>query len=108
MPGDLVRVTFTVQLPFRIKKDEGWFVSCCPVLDVYSQGKTEKKAIENLREAISLFLLSCFEAGTLDEVLKECGLQPMSPKSTKKPRVPRKTIDVSIPLTAASPELCRA
>ncbi|MGR3292900.1 MAG: hypothetical protein ACUZ9M_02635 [Candidatus Scalindua sp.] len=31
------------KLPFNIKKDDGWYVSSCPVIDVHSQGKTKKK-----------------------------------------------------------------
>ena len=66
-------VTFKVSLPLSIKKKEDYFVSSCPVLDVWTQGETKEKAIENLREALQLFLLDCFERGTLDSVLKECG-----------------------------------
>ena len=50
-------VTFEVSLPFSIKKKANYFVSSCPVLDVWSQGETKEKAIENLREALQLFLL---------------------------------------------------
>jgi hypothetical protein len=45
-------------------------------LDVYSQGETEAKALENLIEAIQMFLRSCFERGTLDQVLKDSGFRP--------------------------------
>jgi hypothetical protein len=33
-------------------------------------------ARENLIEALKLFLITCFEKGTLDIVLKECGFKP--------------------------------
>ncbi len=66
-------VTFEVSLPFSIKKKANYFVSSCPVLDVLSQGETKEKATENLREALQLFLLDCFERGTLDKVIKESG-----------------------------------
>ena len=66
-------VTLEVSLPMTIKKKANYFVSSCPVLDVWSQGETKEKAIENLREALQLFLLDCFERGTLDKVLKESG-----------------------------------
>lgn len=39
-----------------ITKGEIAFVSYCPELGVTSQGKTEDEAIENLREAISLYI----------------------------------------------------
>ncbi|WP_235283164.1 type II toxin-antitoxin system HicB family antitoxin [Methanosarcina sp. 2.H.A.1B.4] len=33
-----------------------WYVSWCPELDVASQGETIEEAIENLKEAIELYL----------------------------------------------------
>lgn len=60
-----------MELPVRIKRKTKNFVSCCPTLDIHSQGKTKKEAIYNIIEAISLFLITCFEKGTLEAVLKE-------------------------------------
>jgi len=77
------RVDFIVRLPFEINKEGKYYVSCCPVLDVGSQATTRKKAKENLIEAVSLFLVSCFERGTLDQVLKDCGFKPLH--TIKKP-----------------------
>jgi predicted RNase H-like HicB family nuclease len=72
-----VRMTavFEVQLPFSVKREGKWFVSNCPPLDVCSQGPTAKKATENLVDALQLFLLSCYERGTLDRVLRESGFR---------------------------------
>jgi len=55
-----------MKLPITIYQDEeGWFVTECPVIPgCMSQGKTEKEALENIREAIELCL----------EVRKEQGL----------------------------------
>lgn len=39
-----------------LKKEDNWFVSYCPELGVTSQGKTEKSALTNLKEAIELYL----------------------------------------------------
>jgi len=33
-----------------------WYVASCPELDIASQGRTVEKALENLREAIELYL----------------------------------------------------
>ena len=76
-----LRVKFEVQVPFEIKKRKKWFLASCPVLDVHSQGETEDKARNNLVEAIQLFITSCFERGTLDAVLKQCGFIPAPPKT---------------------------
>lgn len=35
-------------------QEDEWFVAQCLEVDVASQGKTEEKALENLREALSL------------------------------------------------------
>jgi predicted RNase H-like HicB family nuclease len=39
-----------------IQKERKWYVSWCPELDVASQGETIEEAIENLKEAIELYL----------------------------------------------------
>ena len=88
-------VDFSVKLPATVKKKGVYYISCCPLLDVVSQGKTENKALENLIDALSLFFISCFERETLFEVLKECGFAPASTKPTK--RDFDKYIDVPIP-----------
>jgi len=64
------RVTFTASLPIKYTKRKSWILASCPILDMHSQGETEKKAKKNLEEALSLFFVSCFERGTLDVVLK--------------------------------------
>jgi predicted RNase H-like HicB family nuclease len=73
----VTKIEFKVKLPFKITKRPKWFLASCPILDVHSQGPTEEIAKKNLVEAISLFLISCFERGTLDEVLKKCGFAPI-------------------------------
>ncbi len=35
-------------------QEDKWFIAQCLEVDVASQGKTEKKALENLREALTL------------------------------------------------------
>lgn len=71
-----VVVQFNIHLPAVVAKKEKWFTASCPILDVISQGETAEKAKGNLAEALSLFLISCHERGTLDAVLKNCGFRP--------------------------------
>lgn len=59
-----IRVDFKASLPFKIKKKAKYYVSYCPILDVWTQGEPSKKALENLAEALRLFLMSCYERGT--------------------------------------------
>jgi predicted RNase H-like HicB family nuclease len=39
-----------------INKEKNLYVSWCPELDIASQGKTVEKALDNLKEAIELYL----------------------------------------------------
>ncbi len=74
-------------------------VASCPPLDVYSQGKTEAQAKKNLVEALSLFLESCHERGTLDAVLKECGFDKIA-FPIKAPALKTKYVEVPMLLMA--------
>ena len=64
------------KLPYTLEKGEDSYVSCCPILDVYSCGDTDREAVENLVEAVAAFLETCWDMGTFDEVLKSCGFTP--------------------------------
>jgi predicted RNase H-like HicB family nuclease len=99
-------ITMTVKLPIRIIKKDRWYVASCPVLDVYSQGGTEKKATENLTEALSLFLISCLERGTLEQVLRECGFNSISPAIKKKNMITSRRKYIDIPLALLSNQKC--
>lgn len=72
-------VRFEVQVPVSIFRESDVYVSHCPIFDVCSQGDTEEEAKKNIIEAVSAFLISCYENGTLDEVMKESGFVPVGP-----------------------------
>lgn len=99
-----VQVTFQVKLPAKVKKQSGQYISCCPVLDVYSQGETKGKALRNLKEALQLFFISCFERGTLDEVLKESGFKPIESRHAKIKRFPSRYESIQVPLPFQIPQ----
>jgi predicted RNase H-like HicB family nuclease len=63
------------KLPAHVKKKGKWFISSCNLLDVHSQGHTREQAERNLQDARATFLLSCYERGTLDVVLREANLE---------------------------------
>ena len=90
-------------LPVQISKKEKWYVAAWPVLDVYSLGDSQENAKANLAEALTLFLQSCFERGTLDAILKECGFTPLATP------IPSEVEFVNIPLhfrqTAPHPQI---
>ena len=80
-----LRVEFTVPAEVR---EEG----------AYSQGDTEETALGNLAKALHLFIESCFERGTLEEVLKDCGFRPDS--SDFEPAEGQRMVRVPLPLVA--------
>ena len=86
---------FTIKLPVEVKRKAKVYVSRCSVLDLYSQGETENEARKNIIEAIRLFIVSCYEKGTLDAVLKGCGFKPIR-KAIHTPR-DHKFVTVPIP-----------
>lgn len=67
------RIDFQVTLPLATRLKDGVFVAVCPPLDVVTQGLTQEEAETNLREAVGLFLSSCFDRGVLTQVLLESG-----------------------------------
>lgn len=70
------RIRFELAVPAEVRKDGDHFVSFCPPLDVYSQGPSEEAALDNLAEALQLFVEPCLARGTLDRVLKDRGFEP--------------------------------
>ncbi|MFQ6056614.1 MAG: type II toxin-antitoxin system HicB family antitoxin [Methanosarcinales archaeon] len=39
-----------------IEKEENWYVASCPELEVASQGKSIEDALNNLKEAVELYI----------------------------------------------------
>jgi predicted RNase H-like HicB family nuclease len=102
-----MQVTFNVKLPALVKKEKHGriYISSCPVLDVFSQGESRQKALDNLREALQLFFVSCFERGTLDAVLKSAGFRAIGKSSVKKTvPFPRKYASIDLPLPFQIPQ----
>jgi predicted RNase H-like HicB family nuclease len=49
-------MTTQVPLPIIITKENKWFVASCPILDIATQGKTEKEVKENMADLITDYL----------------------------------------------------
>ncbi|MCK4327018.1 MAG: type II toxin-antitoxin system HicB family antitoxin [Candidatus Diapherotrites archaeon] len=45
-----------IPLPIIVTKEDKWFVASCPVLDVATQGKTEKEVKENMAELVNEYM----------------------------------------------------
>lgn len=58
MSKPLVYLDMAVQvpLPILITKENRWFVALCPILDIATQGKTEKEVKENMTDLINEYL----------------------------------------------------
>lgn len=69
-------VRFQMHVRVEVRQEGQWFYSSCPMLDVHSQGHSREEAVNNLVEALQLFVETCFELGTLNEVLSASGLRP--------------------------------
>jgi predicted RNase H-like HicB family nuclease len=93
-----MQVIFNVKLPAKVKRERRYFVSTCPILDVWSQGETKEKALQNLAEALKLFFFSCFERGTLNQVLKDSGFKHIERRAVKPRPFPKAYESIDIPL----------
>lgn len=94
-------IEFTLRMPFSVRESKNYWVSSCPVLDVFSQGETKEQALENLKEAVSLFLISCYERNTLDAVMKECGFVADTSQESRARAKHADMLDVPIPFKVA-------
>lgn len=45
-----------VPFPILLTKEGKWFVASCPILDIATQGRTEKEVKENIAELINEYL----------------------------------------------------
>jgi len=62
-----------IQFTSQIFKEGKTYVAHTPELDVSSCGPTRAKAMNNLKEAVRLFLEEAERMGTLDRILEEAG-----------------------------------
>lgn len=62
-----------IQFTTQVFKEDETFVAHTPELDLSSCGDTEQKALQNLKEAVTLFLEEADKVGTLNQILEEAG-----------------------------------
>lgn len=61
----------TVQLTASVVQEGEWFVARCVEVDVVSQGRSVEEALDNLREALELYLE--------DEPVPDIATKPIAP-----------------------------
>ncbi len=93
-----MQVTLKMTVPARTRKKGKWFISSCDLLDVHSQGRTRDEAHRNLRDALASFLISCYERGTLDEVLRGAGFVAVRGQRSRYASMPRGSKPLTVPL----------
>jgi predicted RNase H-like HicB family nuclease len=62
-----------IQFTTQVFKEGTSFVAHTRELDISSCGDTEQKALDNLNEAVTLFLEESDKQGTLNQILEEAG-----------------------------------
>lgn len=93
------RITIRLSVPIETFQEGSIHVAGCKPLQVYSQGTTPDEARKNVKEALSLFLVSCLERGTLESVLRDSGFTPDLPsESMEAEDEPETMVHVPLPL----------
>jgi predicted RNase H-like HicB family nuclease len=64
-----------LDMTVHVWKEGEQYVAHAMPLDVMSSGATPEAARQALDEAVSVFLLTTADMGTLEEVLEECGYE---------------------------------
>lgn len=72
-------ISYSVRLDTWLRRDGRAWLTWCPSIDVRTQARTKKGALEALREAVQLWFESCIERGVLDAALKEVGFEKVPP-----------------------------
>jgi len=85
----------------RVFKEGRTFVAHALELDVSSCGGSADKAVNNLKEAVRLFLEECEKMGTLDRVLQEAGYSKSGQNLRGPKLVSMQQISLPLPLTHA-------
>jgi predicted RNase H-like HicB family nuclease len=70
--ADATRVRFEGRFVASIQKAElaNVFVSHVPLLDVYSQGRTEQEAIRAIESAVRLYVVAAYRRGSLGRLMQ--------------------------------------
>lgn len=85
--AQIVEITINkVAIAVRRDEDADVFVGFCPRFQVYSQGETKEEAVEAVTSAISLRLVTAFEHGRMETVLRQAGFDRFAEGSSSSPR----------------------
>jgi predicted RNase H-like HicB family nuclease len=71
-----------ISFPVLISKEGRWFVACCPILDIATQGRTEEEVKENMADLIAEYME--------DPDTQKPDLETITPTSVKLATIPVK------------------
>ena len=72
-------VKYNVRLQAWFRRDGREWIVWCPGIDIMTQARTRKGALESLLEAVELWFESCIERGVLNAALNELGYDRLPP-----------------------------
>ena len=87
-----------IQFTTQIFKEGRTFVAHTRELDVSSCGGTQQKALQNLKEAVGLFLEEAGNRGTLEQILAEAGYLKRKSKLQGPKFITTERVSLSLPL----------
>lgn len=76
--GERTMTGYAVKLSLQIRREDRDWVAWCPAIDVATQARSEKRALDGLIEAVELWFESCISRGVLDQALQESGFRQVS------------------------------
>jgi len=90
-----------IQFTTRLFKEGRTYVAHALELDVSSCGGTQDKALNNLKEAVRLFLEEAEKIGTLEQILAEAGYNRTKQKLSSPKFISVQRMSLPLPLTHA-------
>ncbi len=90
-----------IQSTIRVFKEGRTFVAHALELDVASCGATKERAVENLKDAIRLFLEEAEKMGTLRQILEEAGYTKRKASITSPKFISVQRVSLPLPLSHA-------
>lgn len=83
-----------IMLAVTLKKEETGYSALCPELGVASQGENVEEALDNIKEAVELYLESSEEAGIKEHLLEKLGVH----KKAKSKSYAESLITANVPI----------
>ncbi len=93
-------ITINIEFPVLIEEKEGYFSASCGSLDIYAEGSTHNEAKNHILEALEVFVSTCVEMGTLEQVLRDSGYRTVH-EVRAAPDLNEELVNVPLSLLAA-------